>query len=660
MKGMKLKTKLVLISLSMVILVMVVSTTAVSFLVNKQNRKASYDQLRKSSNTIRNELSSRQETLFEDAGQIASFDRMGSKIKFLHDYKAESDSSMTKTSFDQVATTIFNISVTGNLWGAGIYDNDGALLAFAGYPDEKHAVLGYCTYAPKRTVHFARITDKGKVDLNDQLEQADSLPLKTIAAKLNQTPPNRQKLEFTQIGNYVCMVATVPVIAQVYDGKTQKLADKKVGLALAVQKLDLPFANRMSSLTGMKINVFTSSGLSVGNMKAYKVLQGHFKKSEGAWNIRNQEIFLDEFGLDKRDFFQGVLPLFDGASLVGTVVSVLSQDVMKANTFQMIRLLVFVFIACILVIIPIVFLFSNSLARPIVAIIHSLTESAEKVSGASDQVSSSSQHLAQGSSEQTASFEETSASLEQISSMTKQNAEHAQEANRLSSEGSDSLKTANQSMKALIKSMGDISEASDSVSKIIKTIDEIAFQTNLLALNAAVEAARAGEAGAGFAVVADEVRNLALRSAEASKNTQDLVTEIIRKIEAGSSLVTETDDRYREVAIRVGKIAELNRKISSASDEQATGIAQVSVAVNEMDGVTQQNAANAEESASASEELNAQAKQMNNIVNNLVSLVGADGAARTGTAVHGESAKTAGLQSERGKTRGFHRPRKTQ
>ncbi len=650
MKGMKLKTKLVLMSLSMVILVMVVSTTAVSFLVNKQNKRASCDQLSKSGNIIRNELSSRQATLIEDAGQIASFDKMGSKIKFLYDYKNHGDLAMTKTSFDQAATTIFNIFQTGNLWGAGIYDNDGDLIAFAGNPDEKNPLLGYCTYSPQLTVRYVRVTGKGEADLGNQLKQANSLPFKVIAAKINQPVPNKQKLEFKQIGNYVCMVATVPVIAQAYDPKTQKLTEKQFGIALAVQKLDLPFVNRISSLTGMKTNVFISNGLSVGNMKTYKILQGQFRKREGAWSIKNQEIFLGEFGLDKRVFFQGVLPLFDGSNPIGTVVSILSQDIMKANTFQMIRLLVFVFVACILVIIPIVFLFSNSLTRPIVAIIHSLTESAEKVSGASDQVSSSSQHLAQGSSEQTASFEETSASLEQISSMTKQNAAHAQEANHLSAEGSDSLKTANQSMKALIKSMDDISEASDSVSKIIKTIDEIAFQTNLLALNAAVEAARAGETGAGFAVVADEVRNLALRSAQASRNTQDLVTEIIRKIEAGSSLVTETDDRYREVAICVGKIAELNRKISSASDEQATGIAQVSVAVNEMDGVTQQNAANAEESASASAELNAQAKQMNNVVTNLVSLVGANGSGRTGTALHGETTKTTKLKSGLGKT----------
>ena len=205
--------------------------------------------------------------------------------------------------------------------------------------------------------------------------------------------------------------------------------------------------------------------------------------------------------------------------------------------------------------------------------------------------------------------------------MTRQNADNAHQANHLSNESIDTLKTANASMKNLMESMEDTSTASGNVAKIIKTIDEIAFQTNLLALNAAVEAARAGEAGAGFSVVADEVRNLALRSAEASGNTQELVENIIQKIQTGSGLVKETDDRYREVFLSVEKVAELVREISSASQEQAQGIEQINNAVSEMDKITQQNAANAEESASASEEMSAQAKQMKEIVGELETLV---------------------------------------
>jgi len=181
--------------------------------------------------------------------------------------------------------------------------------------------------------------------------------------------------------------------------------------------------------------------------------------------------------------------------------------------------------------------------------------------------------------------------------------------------------------------MEEISKASEETSKIIKTIDEIAFQTNLLALNAAVEAARAGEAGAGFAVVADEVRNLAMRAAEAAKNTANLIEGTVRKIKEGSEVVQKTNVEFSEVQTSAAKMGELIGEISAASAEQAQGIGQISKAVSEMENVVQRNSANAEESSSASEEMNAQAEQMKIFVAELVTMVGgADGHSTIGGA----------------------------
>ena len=262
------------------------------------------------------------------------------------------------------------------------------------------------------------------------------------------------------------------------------------------------------------------------------------------------------------------------------------------------------------------------ISKPLNRAIDGLTNGAEEVSSGSAQVASSSQQLSEGSSEQASSIEETSSSLEEMSSMTKQNADNAKQADNLMKEANQIVSKANGSMADLTVSMEEISKASQETSKIIKTIDEIAFQTNLLALNAAVEAARAGEAGAGFAVVADEVRNLAMRAADAAKNTADLIEETVTKVKDGGNLVATTNDAFTQVAESSAKVGELVGEIAAASNEQAQGIGQINSAVTEMDEIVQQNAANAEESASASEEMNAQAEQMMGFVQDLIALVG--------------------------------------
>jgi len=271
------------------------------------------------------------------------------------------------------------------------------------------------------------------------------------------------------------------------------------------------------------------------------------------------------------------------------------------------------------------YLMARSIAKPIHRTVEGILEGADQVAGASSQISSTSQSLAEGASEQAAGLEETSSSIAEMTSMTKQNADNSNEANALMLETTTVMSEANQAMKELTQSMNEITIASEETGKIIKTIDEIAFQTNLLALNAAVEAARAGEAGAGFAVVADEVRNLALRAAEAAKNTSNLIEETVKKIRAGSNIVERTNQAFTKAASGSKKIADLVGEITVASYEQAQGIEQINKAISEMDRVVQLNAANAEESASAAEEMNAQAEQMKDYVEELVSVIRGNG-----------------------------------
>jgi methyl-accepting chemotaxis protein len=238
----------------------------------------------------------------------------------------------------------------------------------------------------------------------------------------------------------------------------------------------------------------------------------------------------------------------------------------------------------------------------------------EQVNRGSQQVADASQSLSQGATEQAASLEEITSSMTQIGSQTKLNAENANRANQLAINARNAAEKGNSEMTLLMNAMTEINESSKNINKIIKVIDEIAFQTNLLALNAAVEAARAGRHGKGFAVVAEEVRNLAARSAKAAKETAELIEGSIKKVENGSDIATRTGVSLGEIKDGSTKVTDIVAEIAASSNEQAQGIAQTNTGLGQIDKVTQQNTANAEQSASAAEELSGQATQLNDML----------------------------------------------
>lgn len=241
-------------------------------------------------------------------------------------------------------------------------------------------------------------------------------------------------------------------------------------------------------------------------------------------------------------------------------------------------------------------------------------EASAQVFTAASQVADGSHKLAEAASEQAAALEESASSMEEVESRSRENAKGAQEANRLLNETMVVVKEASSSVQRLLKAMDEIVESSDETQKIIKTIDEIAFQTNLLALNAAVEAARAGEAGAGFAVVAEEVRALAQRSAEAARQTAELIDSMRKRVTEGKNALGETEKNFNRVALNVQKVTQLMDEVSQASTEQAKAIAQVKTALSQVNEVTQQVAANAEESAAASEQMKSQAEALKEMI----------------------------------------------
>jgi len=256
----------------------------------------------------------------------------------------------------------------------------------------------------------------------------------------------------------------------------------------------------------------------------------------------------------------------------------------------------------------------HKMQTSLASVVSSVREDSEKVAVASAQIAQGNKNLSARTENQASSLEETAASMEQLSSMVKQNADNARQANKLAQSASTVAVQGGEVVAQVVDTMKGINDSSRKISDIISVIDSIAFQTNILALNAAVEAARAGEQGRGFAVVASEVRSLAGRSADAAKEIKRLISDSVGRVDQGTLLVDQAGRTMIEVVGSIRRVTDLMGEISTASNEQALGVAQIGEAVTHMDQVTQQNAAQVEEMAAAAESLKSQALALVQVV----------------------------------------------
>ena len=240
--------------------------------------------------------------------------------------------------------------------------------------------------------------------------------------------------------------------------------------------------------------------------------------------------------------------------------------------------------------------------------------SADQVLAGSTQASDGAQALAQGSTQQAASIEELSASVNEIAHKIKANAETAAQTSKLSETIKVNAEKGNRQMEEMTEAVTEINQASQSIGKIIKTIDDIAFQTNILALNAAVEAARAGEHGKGFAVVAEEVRNLAAKSADAAKDTGNLIANSMEKAELGSRIAEETAASLADIVSGINESAQLTNRIAESLESESADVSQINIGIEQVANVVHQNSATAEESAAASEEISSQSAVLQDLI----------------------------------------------
>ena len=623
-----LKGKLATGGLFIALISLVISGIVTALIIRNQNRNQATTALKRAFLLVKDDFKTIQNQLTNQMTQIASRSDLAELVKFFGEAKNSQDASTAmEGQLLDMAKNLFEDLRVGHLSRIALYDLQGDLLGFAAL-DHGKALLGFAFASQKGrgfktvSVHLSNTNPIGLQDF--RFTTSESI----IPTKYGLSVPHRARFEFGTIGRFMTFDAMVPVWAKDYETKGDSVKEirKIVGLVACSRPIDKVVLNRLSSLTGMEVNLFNKDQLSQGTIANYSRLDSHI--TDLLKGKRLSSLFtgltpvIRDVSLGKKQYLEGICPLFNGRSWVGAISILYPTEIFKKNTYQMVKALSVVSFVCILLILPLAFFFGKSVATPISKIATVLEEASAKVFTASSQVSDASQSLAEGASKQAASLEETSTSLEEVTTMTKQNALSAKEAESLTESITNSLSKANVSMKALISALEDISKASANVKEVVRTISDIAFQTNLLALNAAVEAARAGEAGSGFAVVADEVRNLAMRSAQASNNTQELLEGIVEKIDKGSKLVKETDNRYREVALETKEARDLMENISRSSEEQSTGITRIADELQKMNSIVQETAAQAEQTASASEQMKNQAAQLESAIEKIVSIVG--------------------------------------
>ncbi len=697
---MKLSNKLIFGALGIILIVLVLSTSITLFMIYRQNLNQAENLLSQSVRIIRDDMSLTGKKLLISSHQISISDEMGSKVKHILEQKVEgAEISMAVTTAREMIKSIYNNAITGNLWKVAIYDKNGDLTAFI-HKEDDLSTFGF-PY-PKEGVITGTLKTGAELSLinDDYWKKRDTIP--EFSLKLNNVKPDKSRIYFERSRSFLTMVIYYPITLAVFDFESGKDLVEQVGSVMAVHRFDSSFVNRLSDLTGTEINIFHLDGLSVGVTEGFESLKfSAFQSVADDWDIQTQVVTMNKKDLNGKNYLQALLPVYQGAEVIGAFSSIYSTATAQANTWEIFKMLCLILLGCIVVIIPITFFASRSMTRPLEDMfitlsdieetgefvkrveiksrdeigktgtafnalmdslqfaisnlnrvlesvansdlsgritedlkgdleklktrtnqsIEMLGQTIEQVKTTSSQVktgsqelSSSAQALADGTSQQAASLEEISSSMGEIEAKTKNNNENAAQAQQSANHALETVQNGNDQMQEMLKSMDEINTTSADISKIIKVIDEIAFQTNLLALNAAVEAARAGKYGKGFAVVAEEVRNLASRSAEAAKNTTDLIEKSSREIVKGVDNASKTAEVLDEIHKSVNSVNSMVMEISTASSEQSAGIAEINKGLIQVNDIVQRNSSISEEAASASEELFSFATQLEQLI----------------------------------------------
>lgn len=641
MKLLRLKTKMLLGSLAMVVFVMLASAIVVSIVINRQYREAVGRDITKTINIVRDDLLTTQEKMMADTRQIATINTMGAKVKFLSAYKGRPLNDTTENIFREITTDIQHIGNAGNLWQVAIYDTEGDLLAFSIQKNESGFLIGYVVDRAKELFRQSVLAG-GDASARPEWTDATGLPNLPVGKRFQSAPPTDEMAGFAEIDGHVCLVAYVPVMADDINRETGEIEQNHYGVAMSVHRLDQAFVARMSHLTGLQVNLFGPAGLTAGTLKEYSRFIGpDTAAASGArrWEARAPD--RREVDLAQGGYFQGSLPFYTGAERVGTLAVLESKNAVRANLWQMIRLLSIVSLGCIVLIVPVIALAANAMVKPIEhvaarlkdiaegegdltsrldttskdevgelarwfnAFIGKLQEMIRGIAGNAETINTSSGGFADISGQMSTNANDIAAiingiatsaeqmsttigsvagAMEQTAANVSAMAASVEEMTNTINEIANNSERAHQiTADAVAKAnrsserVGDLGTAARDISKVTETITNISEQTNLLALNATIEAARAGDAGKGFAVVANEIKELAKQTAAAT-------LDIRKKIEGIQHVSSDAVQDISSILKVINDVNDVVGTIATAVEEQSTTAKEIAANVSQAAG----------------------------------------------------------------------------
>ncbi len=667
---MKLKSKLVITALVIVIFIMICSTIVVSFLASNQNRATAHKNLNNTMNIVHDALKQLENKQLTDVLFMAKTDGIGSKVKFIYDFLKQGNAEFTLNSCIEVTQSLSNLIARSGLWQVSVYTKDGKLLAFSESISPKNLLSGYVFHTKGSKYFYSKIRE-GDLFVKAKRNKKSEKPLPYLSEQVKNPTSSKKNISFSEVNKTICIKTIIPVFANKFNSKNKTMEKIVCGKIIAYKRLGNSFAKRMAHLSSLDINLFSASGHKIaGSLAGYDqiIIPKDFKP------VKNGKPSINDITIADKGYFQEAMPLFDGDKLSGWVSENASKADATANTRQLTMMLLGVFLACLIVVIPFIYWFAASFVRIVnnvvdglkdiaegegdltrrlqvkskdelgelagwfnifmeklqqiikkiagsIAIVNSsstdlgqlalqMTQGAENVSKESESIATASDSVNQNIGSIAASMEQSSINLSTVATAAEEMTATINEIGRNSSAANSISSKAAEQMQSASQAITNLGVSVQAIGKVTDVINEISDQTNLLALNATIEAARAGEAGKGFAVVANEIKELAVQTAGATSEIKTKINEIQLSTAKTVNDIQSTATIIDKVNESVTAIATAIEEQSATTREIADNIAQASSGVQEVNKNVAETTTIVNEMAENSSSANKQAESM--------------------------------------------------